>query len=229
MSRLFFLVPSVLLSVSCATVSRSGNSVEQVVEWAAPPLDRAVSVRHGRTGEALSFSAFLDALAKADVVFLGEIHTDETTHRVELAIYEGLLARRGGKVVLAMEMFERDVQPALDDYLAGRIDEAAFLSRARPWKNYRTAYRPLIEKARSAGRPVVASNFPRPLRRRVGIEGPDVLETLEGDAKREAPAELLPNTPAYWRRVDNAVRSHRAMMGDIGAPAPIARRPSRPP
>ncbi|MCZ6654444.1 MAG: ChaN family lipoprotein [Planctomycetota bacterium] len=215
MSRLLVVVPLFLLSVSCATVSRSGRGVKHVADWSAPPLHRAVSVRHGRTGEALSFGAFLDALARADVVFLGEMHTDETTHRVELAVYEGLLARRGGKVVLAMEMFERDVQPALDGYLAGRIDEAAFLSRARPWINYRTGYRPLIEKARASGSPVVASNFPKSLRRRVGMEGPEVLETLKGDAKREAPAELFPNTPAYWRRVDNAVRSHRAMMGDI--------------
>ncbi|MCH8913197.1 MAG: ChaN family lipoprotein, partial [Planctomycetes bacterium] len=215
MSRLLCTLGLLLFPVSCTTVSRSGGAAEQVADWAAPPLNRAVSVRHGRTGEVLSFDAFLDALTRADVVFLGETHIDETTHRVELAVYEGLLARRGGKVVLAMEMFERDVQPALDDYLAGRIDEATFLSRARPWKHYRTAYRPLIEKARASGSPVVASNFPRPLRRRVGMEGPQVLETLEGDAKREAPEELFPNTPAYWRRVDNAVRSHRAMMGDI--------------
>ena len=147
MSRLV-VVSLFLLPVSCATVSHSGGGVEQVADWAAPPLHRAVSVRHGRTGEVLSFDAFLDALARADVVFLGETHIDETTHRVELAVYEGLLVRRKGKVVLAMEMFERDVQPALDGYLAGRIDEAAFLSRARPWKNYRTGYRPLIEKAR---------------------------------------------------------------------------------
>ncbi|MCH8968366.1 MAG: ChaN family lipoprotein [Planctomycetes bacterium] len=215
MNRILCTLCLLLLSVACTTVSRSGGGVEQVAGWSAPPLDRAVSVRHGRTGEALSFDAFLDALARADVVFLGETHIDETTHRVELAVYEGLLARRKGKVVLAMEMFERDVQPALDDYLAGRIDETAFLDKARPWSNYRTGYRPLIEKARSSGSPVVASNFPRPLRRRVGMEGPEVLDTLEGDAKREAPAELFPNTPAYWRRVDNAVRSHRAMMGDI--------------
>ena len=215
MNRILCTLCLLLLSVACTTVSRSGGGVEHVADWSAPPLHRAVSVRHGRTGEALSFDAFLDALARADVVFLGETHIDETTHRVELAVYEGLLARRKGKVVLAMEMFERDVQPALDDYLAGRIDETAFLDKARPWSNYRTGYRPLIEKARSSGSPVVASNFPRPLRRRVGMEGPEVLDTLEGDAKREAPAELFPNTPAYWRRVDNAVRSHRAMMGDI--------------
>lgn len=196
MSRLFVVVSLFLLPVSCAAVSHSGG-VDGRAEWSAPPLHRAVSVRHGRTGEALSFDAFLDALARADVVFLGETHTDETTHRVELAVYEGLLVRRGGKVVLAMEMFERDVQPALNDYLAGRIDEATFLSRARPWKHYHTGYRALIEKARSSGSPVVASNFPRPLRRRVAMEGPEVLGTLEGDAQREAPAELLPNTPAH--------------------------------
>lgn len=194
-------------------MSRSGAGPEPRANWSAPPLERAVSVRDGRTGKALSFDAFLDALARAEVVFLGEQHTDETTHRVELAVYEGLLARRSGKVVLALEMFERDVQPDLDAYVAGRLDEPAFLSRARPWGNYPTAYRPLIEMARAAGRPVVASNFPAPLRQRLAKEGPAALAALEGETRRDAPATLLPNTAAYWRRADNAIRSHRGMMG----------------
>ncbi len=181
--------------------------------WAAPPIERAVSVRDGHTGELASFDALLDALATADVVFLGESHDDETTHRVELAVYEGLLARRENRLVLAMEMFERDVQGDLDAYLARRIDEATFLSRARPWGNYRTGYRPLIERAKTSGVPVVASNFPAALRRRIAREGRDVLDSLDGDERRHAPSQLLPNTEAYWRRVDNAVRSHRAMMG----------------
>jgi len=186
--------------------------------WAAPPLERALAVCDGSTGEPLSFGALLDRLARADAVFLGETHIDETTHRVELAVYEGLLARRDGRVVLAMEMFERDVQPHLDAYLAGAIDEARFLSLARPWANYRAAYRPLIERARTEGLPVVASNFPLGLRRRIAMEGPQVLERLEGDERRQAPAELIPETPATWRRVDNAVRGHVGMMG--GPPDP---------
>ncbi len=217
MKRRFVALSVLLFSVSCSAIPRPGGDLRQRPEWAAPPLERSVSVRDGRTGECLSFDAFLDNLATADAVFLGEQHTDETTHRVELAVYEGLLSRRGGNVVLAMEMFERDVQPDLDAYLAGEIDEATFLSRARPWSNYRTAYRPLIEKARSSARPVVASNFPTPLRRQVAMKGAAALETLEGDARREAPAEFFPNTPDYWRRVDNAVRSHRTMMGGGGS------------
>lgn len=216
MYRRLFTLGLLVLPASCTAIPQSGISSENRERWAAPPLDRAIVVCDGRTGERLPLDAWLDALAKADVVFLGELHTDETTHRVELAVYEGLLARRGGHVVLAMEMFERDVQQDLDAYLAGRIDEPAFLSRSRPWSNYRTAYRPLIEKARSAGRPVIASNFPQPLRRRVAMEGPEAISSLEDDARRQAPAEFLPNTPAYWRRADNAVRSHRAMMSGSG-------------
>lgn len=184
--------------------------------WMAPPLERCISVRDGRTGETLSFDAMLDELAKADAVFLGEQHTDETTHRVELGVYQALLHRKPGKVVLAMEMFERDVQGDLDAYLAGEIDEPAFLKKARPWRNYETAYRPLIEKARAAGAPVIASNFPTPLRRRMGMEGEAILESLDPDARRQAPARFLSNTPAYWRRVDNAIRGHRAMMSGAG-------------
>lgn len=200
-----------LLPVSCM-MPRVSTGLEPRPIWSAPPLERAVSVRDGRTGKGLSFDAFLDALSSAEVVFLGEQHTDETTHRVELAVYEGLLARRGGKVVLALEMFERDVQPDLDAYLAGTLNETAFLSRSRPWGNYSTAYRPLIEMARSSARPVVASNFPAPLRQRVAQEGAAAIAALKGDARREAPTALLPNTPAYWRRADNAIRGHRGMM-----------------
>ena len=35
-------------------------------------------------------------------------------------------------IVLSMEMFERDVQGVLDDYLRGRIDEESFLDLAFP-------------------------------------------------------------------------------------------------
>ena len=216
MCRKLLVLATLFLPTGCVTSRTSTSVSDDVAPWSAPPLNQAVSVRDGRTGEAVSFDAFLDALADADVVFLGETHLDETTHRVELAVYEGLLSRRDGGVVLAMEMFERDVQQYLDSYLAGEIDEEAFLASVRPWSNYRTAYRPLIEKARASGRPVVASNFPRPLLKRVAMEGADVLETLEGDARRHAPAELFPNTKGYWRRVDNAVRSHRAMMAGGG-------------
>ncbi len=208
---------TVFLSGACASsVVSPGAIAPAVPPWSAPALERAVAVRGGRTNAPLSFDRLLDALAEADAVFLGELHTDETTHRVELAVYEGLLARRGGRVVLALEMFERDVQPALDAYLAGASTETAFLAAARPWTNYATAYRPMIERARAERLPVVASNFPAPLRRKLAsssASGASALDALAAGDRALAPRELLANTDAYWRRVDNAVRGHRAMMG----------------
>jgi len=160
-------------------------------------------------GAEVDLDRLLDAAASADALFLGETHNDDITHQVELALLEGLLARTGGKVVLSLEMFERDVQPVLDDYLAGRIDEAAFLSRARPWGNYATAYRPLVETAKRAGIPVVAANFPAPLRMKVagGAKG---WESLTEEERRFAPRDLRPSSAAYWARVDRAVRGHGA-------------------
>ncbi|MBM4000892.1 MAG: M20/M25/M40 family metallo-hydrolase [Planctomycetes bacterium] len=180
--------------------------------WESPPLDQAIVVRDGKTGRTLSLDAMFDELAAADVVFLGESHTDETTHRVELAAYEGLLKRRDGKVVLALEMFERDVQGALDAYLKGETDEPSFLKKARPWSNYATAYRPLIERARSESRAVLASNFPRPLIARVGAEGAAGVEKLDPESRALVPESLHPNTDAYWRRADNAMRGHAGAM-----------------
>lgn len=213
-------LPLLLLAAcahSRASLATSPDHVAGRAAWDAPPIEHAVSVRDGRTGERLSFDTMLDRLGTADAVFLGETHTDETTHRVELAAYEGLAARHGGRVVLALEFFERDVQSALDDYLAGRIDEPTFLSKTRPWSNYPTAYRPLIEYAKSQRMPVVASNFPAPLRRKLGSADAQGLAALSDDERKFAPAELRANTPAYWRRVDNAVRGHLDMMG--GKPA----------
>ena len=184
--------------------------------WDAPPLTQSVAVWNGHTGDTLAFGALLDELATADVVFLGETHTDETTHRVELAVLEGLLARREGRVVLAMEMFERDVQEQIDAYLAGEIAEAEFLEKSRPWGNYGTSYRPLVEAARAAGAPVVGSNFPSPLRMPFAMKQGAALEGLDERSRALVPEEFHPNTPEYWRRVDNAVRGHIGMMRSMG-------------
>jgi uncharacterized iron-regulated protein len=185
--------------------------------WAYPAIAESISIRDGRTHEVVTWQAMIGELTKADVVFLGETHNDDTTHRLEHAVYEGVLRGRDGRAVLAMEMFERDVQPMLDDYLSGKIDEAAFLAHSRPWGNYGEAYRPMVETAREAGAPVVASNFPRPLRMKVMQSGRQALEEL-GENRHWAPETLLPNSDAYWKRTDNAVRGHIGMMGGDNSP-----------
>src|SRR5207249_4721318 len=104
-------------------------------------------------------------------VFLGEHHDDPVAHHLELALLKRAQeqAARQAKppgtaarpVALAMEMFERDVQDVLDEYLAGYITERHFKDASRPWKSYDKDYRPLVEFARENKLAVLASNAPR--------------------------------------------------------------------
>jgi uncharacterized iron-regulated protein len=128
---------------------------------------RIVRTSDGRT---VSVAEAAQTLADADVVFLGEEHDSDEAHRLQLALTEELLERRG-EVAIAMEMFERDAQRRLDLYLAGAVDEEFFLAGSRPWPNYATHYRGAIELAKAHGLDVIAANVYRPIAARVAKQG----------------------------------------------------------
>jgi uncharacterized iron-regulated protein len=111
-------------------------------------------------GGRATMDQMLDALAKADVVFVGEQHDHARGHELELEILKGLHAR-SPKTLLSLEMFERDVQPVVDEYTGGFITETHFLQSSRPWPNYKTDYRPMVEFCKENRLPVVAANAPR--------------------------------------------------------------------
>ena len=110
-------------------------------------------------GEVIDEKNFETLLKNAQVVFVGEKHDNPFAHKWELEILKAL--HSSGKYALCMEMFERDVQNVLDNYLNGKISEEEFLKNSRPWPNYKTDYKPMVEYAKAEGIPVVASNIPR--------------------------------------------------------------------
>lgn len=122
------------------------------------------------TGQPIGVEALADELCRRDVVFLGEEHDNDEGHRMQAEIVEALRRRRPD-VVISLEMFERDVQGALDDYLRGRIGEDEFLKLSRPWPNYKKHYRPVVEIAREHGLDVIAANVPRAAARRASVKG----------------------------------------------------------
>jgi uncharacterized iron-regulated protein len=153
------------------------------------------------------FEGMLADLTRADVVFVGEQHDDANTHRLELAIAEGLL-RRHVPLVIAMEMFERDVQPALDQYLAGTISEEQFLAAARPWPRYATDYRPIVEFARAHHVPVIGSDVPRRIATDVSRTGLGVLDGLGADRRLAARELQCPTSGRYYDRFLEAMGGH---------------------
>jgi uncharacterized iron-regulated protein len=169
-------------------------------------------------GKAATLDDLVAAMANADVVFVGEEHDDPGAHFLEaellrLAVARYVAGTGGGRrpVVLSLELFERDVQPVVDEYLAGLITEKHFLSASRPWPRYTTDYRPMVEFAREHNVPVVAANTPGRYANRVSRLGRESLDTLPAEAKAWLPP--LPYgepDPAYAAKFT-------ALMGGEGA------------
>jgi uncharacterized iron-regulated protein len=156
------------------------------------------------------FESMVAAIARADVVFVGEQHDDPNTHRLERALLDGL-ARRRGDIILSLEMFERDVQNRLDQFRTGRLPEAEFLAASRPWPRYATDYKPLVGLAIERQWPVIAANIPRPIASEISKGGLDVLLN-KGESEMEWVAHdwECPTGDEYYRRFVEVMKGHTA-------------------
>lgn len=151
-------------------------------------------------GNAADFQQIIDRIGNADVVFLGENHDDATAHALQLEIFKRAARKYSAqrKVALSLEMFERDVQIVLDEYLKNLITEKKFLDDSRPWKNYQTDYRPLVELAKEQKLEIIAANAPRRYVNMVSRLGRDSLKQLSPETKKWlAPLPYGEPSPAY--------------------------------
>jgi len=155
------------------------------------------------SGEPSNINAVIENAQKGDVVFLGEQHDDAVGHALQFEIFKKLVEQNAGKrkVILSLEMFERDVQIVLDEYLSGLITEKQFLASSRPWGNYQTDYRPLVELAKENKLEVVAANAPRRYVNMVSRLGRESLNKLSDQAKTWlAPLPYPDPSDAYSRK-----------------------------
>jgi uncharacterized iron-regulated protein len=157
----------------------------------------AITPQHYRVYNSLGWSSSIDEIvAMADgsrVVFLGESHDDPVAHYLEAELLKRI-TEKYKKVALSMEMFERDVQPVMNEYLAGLISEDQLISAGRAWRNYRSDYKPMVDFAKQNKLPVIAANAPRRYVNRVGRNGADSLSAVSEEAKNWLPP--LPYYPA---------------------------------
>jgi uncharacterized iron-regulated protein len=153
------------------------------------------------------------ALAKRKVVLLGESHDDAEHHRWQLHTIAALHSQRPD-LVLGFEMFPRRVQPALDRWVKGELNEADFLREvdwADVWGFDADLYLPLFHYARMHRLPMVALNIDRATSRRVvqrGVSGVPL-------AEREGVGDPAPATPGYRERLFEVFKQHPA--GGSGA------------
>lgn len=122
-------------------------------------------------------------LSDVDVIFFGEFHDNKIIHNLEFEFLKIFYESRSNLIV-SFEMFERDVQQIINKYLDDEITEKEFLKNSRPWPNYETDYRNLVEFSKDRKLQVLAANIPRRYAAKISKEGLNALDSLPDDEKK---------------------------------------------
>lgn len=151
----------------------------------------------------------IEGAAGKKIVYVGEYHDQFSHHNVELEVIRGL-HRKDPRIAVGMEMFQRPFQPALDDYIAGTIDEREFLKRSEYFKRWGfdyNLYKPVLDFCRAEKVPVVALNIRREITEKVSKSG---MDALTGDERKELPAQMDFSDEDYRKRLKEVFEAHRS-------------------
>ncbi|HEY8141173.1 MAG TPA: ChaN family lipoprotein [Kofleriaceae bacterium] len=193
--------------VGCGGGGGRGADEPRGADKAALPFQ----VLRARGGQVVPWDGFIAELAAADAVCIGEHHPSPHDHWAQLEILRavGERARGAGRAPgLGLEMFQRPFQGVVDDFVAGRIDEAALLSRAA-WKDRWgydwSLYRPMVLLARERGAAILALNTERELTKKVSRQGLDKMPAAD---RAKLPQLVLDDAQhrSWWKGI----------MGDMG-------------
>ncbi|MCB1790785.1 MAG: ChaN family lipoprotein [Gammaproteobacteria bacterium] len=163
------------LVLSLAVVTSPAFAVDDVVEHMQP-----IVVEPAKSA---TLPELMTKLRSERLVYVGETHTAVADHRIQLDVLRAMASRPEG-LALGVEWFQARFQPVLDDYIAGRIDEAEMLLRTEYYDRWRfdyRLYRPIVRFAREKGIPIIALNASKELTSSISKEGINGIPTSMRD------------------------------------------------
>ena len=136
-----------------------------------------------KLGKEISLNEIVEDMNNYDVLFFGEEHNDSVGHYLENKLVELLYQKFNNKITLSLEMFERDVQPIMNEYVKGFIREKNFMKDTRTWSNYKD-YKPMIEFAKKNKLDVICANAASRYTNIAGRKGQKALMELPNESKK---------------------------------------------
>lgn len=153
------------------------------IEMNAQITEQNYRIYSVKLAKEVSINDIVDDMKNNDVLFYGEEHNDSVTHYLENKIFETLYQKYSNAITLSMEMFERDIQPVMNEYLTSDIREKNFKKDARAWSNYRD-YRPMVEFSKTNKLDVVCANAAGRYSNLAGRKGQKALMNLPLESKK---------------------------------------------
>jgi uncharacterized iron-regulated protein len=144
----------------------------------------------------------LQKIGTANVIYLGETHDSLADHQAQLKIVQAL-HREKPRMAIAMEMFQKPYQSALNSYLNSTLSEADLLEQTQYKKRWGfdwEFYAPVVRLAKAKRIPVLALNTPTEITRKVARLG---LEALSADDFQWIPprSEIDLSSASYRKRI----------------------------
>jgi uncharacterized iron-regulated protein len=173
------------------------------------PGPRLGDIVHTATGHLLTERQLLDNLVQFPLVYVGEVHDNPASHRLQLLIIKAMHANNPGKVVLGMEMFNSGQQQALDQWVSGELNEKDFLRESRWFSNWAAdyeLYQELLEFCRQQQIPVIGLNVTKALGRQVSMTP---LDQLDSETRTKLP-EMDMSDPYQRAMIEKIFEVHGA-------------------
>ncbi|MBF0454360.1 MAG: ChaN family lipoprotein [Magnetococcales bacterium] len=190
----------------------AGLALFQVVVMGPIALDSG-QILHLESRTTLSPEQSYDQLALQRVVLVGESHDDLHHHQVQLQVIQALHQRRE-QIAIGLEMIPQHLQPQLDRWVRGELEEGDFLdaiSWYSTWGFDAELYLPIFRFAQQHRTPLVALNIKREVVHQVRMKG---LQGVEEEVRRQIPP-LAPASTDYRIRLSEVFNSH-PMMSRMG-------------
>jgi uncharacterized iron-regulated protein len=160
------------------------------------------------TGQAVSFEKFLLDLSGVRVVYIGETHTNQSHHDIQLRVIKSLLKKHPGLSV-GMEMFDRSYQSILDLWVAGKLDPDTFLKKVHWYANWRfdfELYQGILDFIKAQQIALVGLNLPFHIPPRIAVGG---IENLSDADRAYVPAEINISDAAHRAYLKKIFSHHR--------------------
>ncbi len=155
----------------------------------------------------ITLDRLIEQISDRQVLFVGESHDRYEHHLNQLAVIEHQHARHP-VLAIGLEFFQQPFQPVLDDYIAGKIDEAEFIRRTEYFDRWRydyRLYRPIFRYAREHGIPLIALNVEKEITDQVREGG---MESLDEAQQARIPQQIDRDDEKYRKRLEAIFKHH---------------------
>ncbi len=152
----------------------------------------------------VDFEQMIEDLGSKRIVFIGELHDHPGHHQMQLGIIQAL-HQRGMKLAIGLEMFRKDSQQTLDEWVAGELSVRKFLKVYNDNWSMWPKYRKIFRYARKNNIPMVGLNIERDITRQVASHG---FDSLTPDQTEELKGISCNVNPAYQDYIRRAMGGH---------------------